>query len=364
MKRVLHVFGCLDCGGAETMIMNHYRTLDRSKIQFDFVTHFSNEGFYEKEILELGGRIFRLPRFKGYNICAYYIALKQLFIEHKEWDTIHVHIFTIAGIILPIAQYYGIKTRITHCHSTSSPIKSSFGHLANRVLRSLANKFSTHRMACSHAAGSYYFKSLPFHVIPNAIQVSRFIFNQETRKMMRAKLNLGNSFTILMVGRFNEVKNHAWAIDVFCKIYNTDPNAKLMFVGDGPLLPEMTAKAQATCCSSSILFQPACPDIPQMMMASDILILPSLYEGLGIVAIEAQASGLPTFISDGVPDATMVTELAHKISLQESPEVWANEILKHQDNAERKNMYNEICGAGYNVQDNIKWLENFYLNEK
>ncbi|MFI3277526.1 MAG: glycosyltransferase family 1 protein [Rikenellaceae bacterium] len=365
MIRVLHVFGCLNRGGAETAIMNYYRKIDRTMVQFDFVTHFGEVGAYEEEILKLGGRIFRVPRFKGYNIASYLLAWRRLLLEHREWRTIHIHIFTISGVILPIAKMCGIPRRIVHCHSTSSPIFDPFTKLANRVFRLLANKLSTHRYACSDDAGRYYFSHRSFRVINNAIDAKKFTLNTEMRSDIREQFSIADCFVVGHVGRFNTPKNHPFTIDIFSELYKRDNNSRLMLVGAGsPVKEQIEAKVDSLGLSEAVIFTGVRGDIPDLMQAMDIFIFPSLWEGLGIVAIEAQAASLTTIVSDAVPDAAMITPLAKKLELSRGAEYWAEKILSYRDQAmSRRDTYDQIRAAGYDIDDNVKWLQDFYVDE-
>lgn len=363
MIRVLQVFGCLDRGGAESAMMNYYREIDRERIQFDFVTHFENIGAYEYEILGLGGRIFRVPRFTGYNIFQYSWAWIKLFREHREWSIIHVHIFTIAGVILPIAKFCGVRNRIVHCHSTSSPIFTHMQRVVNRSFRYLANRFQSVRLACSRDAGKYYFGANEFVVLHNAIDVSRFTFNEDVRSREREELSCGDSYVIGHVGRFNKPKNHPFIIEIFSEVYKRDPSAKLLLVGGGSIIKEqIEQQVERLGLSKSVIFTGVRSDIPELFQAMDLFLFPSLWEGLGIVTIEAQSAGLPTVISDKVPDAVMITDLAEKISLSETPSFWAEVILKYKGGNKRVDTYEKVRAAGYDIHDNVKWLENFYLN--
>ncbi len=360
MVRILQVFGRLDRGGAETMIINYYRSIDRGQIQFDFVTHFDEEGAYEAEILRLGGRIFRLPRFVGYNIVAYQRAWQRLLREHTEWRTIHIHIFTIAGVILPVAKRCGVTRRIVHCHIAHQKFSALY-YFVNGVLKTLANKYATHRLACGDEAGRYYFGKRDFTVMNNAIDARKFVFNSDTREAKRKELNIEDKFVIGHIGRFNEQKNHPFIVDIFREVHAQNSNARLLLIGDGePIMSQMKQRVAEAGLSDSVIFTGSRPDVAELMQAMDVFLFPSLWEGLGIVAIEAQAAGLHTLVSDGVPDEAMITELAHKISLQQSAEYWAQEVLKYNNNYPRQDMFAQIRNAGYEVTENIAWLERFY----
>ncbi len=363
MNRVVHIFGSLAMGGAETMIMNYYRHIDRDRLQFDFITHCSTEDIYQREIVSLGGRVYRLPRFKGYNIFGYRRAWRALLREHPEWGTAHIHLYSIAGIFLPIIKREGIARRILHSHNTSSPAFNIVTRLFVRYMRRKANRYTTDRFACSVDAGEYFFGKRDFIVVNNAIDVKRFTFNSELRRAKRQELNLDDSFTIGHVGRFNEQKNHTFIIDIFKEAHKLNSSVKLILVGVGsPIFEQVEMTVSDAELEDCVQMAGAREDVNELMQAFDIFILPSLHEGLGIVAIEAQAAGLHTFVSDNVPDAALITELAHKLSLSDTAQAWAEQILKYNNNYIRRNMFDAVRRAGYEVGDCVVWLENFYLN--
>lgn len=362
MIRVLHILANLNRGGAETMIMNYYRHLDRSKVQFDFVVHTSSESAYDKEVIGMGGRIYRLPRFKGYNLISYQQMWAKLLKEHPEWRIVHVHFFTIAGVILPVAKRMRIPTRIVHSHNIASSNFSVLEKMGNFILRRVALKYATDQLACSNDAGKYYFGNRRFIIVKNAIDTERFIFNSQIRDEIRNRLGIDKKNVIGHVGRFCEQKNHIFLIDVFNEIYKYNNDSVLLLVGDGPLQNQMKETVKRLGLSDVVIFAGARDDIPQLMMAMDVFVFPSLYEGLGIVAIEAQAAGLYTILSDRVPDAAMITTLARKISLQENANCWANRILLYTDYV-HEDISGEICKAGYEIRNNVQWLENYYLSK-
>ncbi len=363
MLRILNVFAVLDRGGAETMVMNYYRNIDRSRIQFDFVVNTTRRGAYEDEIEALGGRVFRVSRFNGLNIISHMREWQNLFKDHPEWNIIHVHFFKVAGIIFPIAKKMGFKRLIVHSH-IASPQYKLMATLGSFVMRSLANIYATDRLACSADAGRYYFGERDFTVMNNAIDAGKFIFSQSVRDQKQQELHIDSNFVVGHVGRFNVQKNHTYIIDIFSEVYKCNSNSKLLLVGIGDQLQlEIESRVTDLNLSDSVIFLGSRPDIPELMQAMDVFLFPSLWEGLGIVAIEAQAAGLPTIVSDEVPDAAMITDLADKISLKESAGHWAKAVLKHNNGYLRRNMYDEVSQAGYDIHDNVKWLENFYLNE-
>jgi len=360
MIRVLQVFAKMDRGGSETMIMNYYRFIDRTKIQFDFVVHTIKRCAYDEEIEQLGGQIFHLPRFKGYNYFQYKKAWKHFFEANPEYKIIHIHFFTIAGAILPTAKKNNIPIRIVHSHIVD-PKYSIISRIGNIILRYKAIKNATDYIACSDAAGRYYFDNLPFSVVKNAIDAHQFCFNHETRDKLRNELNVSNKFVVGHIGRFCDQKNHFFIIDVFFEVNKIEKNSILLLVGDGPLKKSIMEKCDQLGLRDKVIFAGIRADIPELLQAMDVFIFPSLWEGLGIVAIEAQAAGLHTIVSDKVPKEVHITSLVNRISLEIPLNIWAEKIIQYNNNYKRENTINEICKAGYDIKNNAFNLENFYI---
>jgi len=359
MIRVLQVFAQMDRGGSETMIMNYYRHINRDNIQFDFVVHTTKRCAFDDEIEQLGGRIFHLPRFKGYNYFQYKKAWKRLFDANPEFQIIHVHFFTIAGAILPVAKECNIPVRIEHCH-IADPRYSIIHRMGDVILRYKAIKNATDFFACSEEAGHYFFGNLPFSVIKNAIDIRQFSFNATVRNKLRNELNISNQFVIGHIGRFEEQKNHRLIIDILAEVSKLNKNSILLLIGDGSLKENILEKCDSLGLKSKVIFTGVRTDIPQLLQAMDVFLFPSLFEGLGIVAIEAQAAGLHTIVSDKVPEEVHITPFIERISLDISPNAWAEKILQYNNNYVREDTFNDICKAGYDIKNNATELEKFY----
>lgn len=361
--RILHVLGRLDRGGAETMVMNLYRNIDRSKIQFDFVIHTTDKCDYSEEIEKLGGKIYSMPKYVGKNHFQYKSAWKNFFNVHPEYTIIHGHMRSTASIYLKIATQYNLKT-IAHSHNTSSGegISAIVKNLFQYPIRHIAD----YLFACSKNAGIWLFGKNAcerdnFFILNNAIDAKKFIYDETKRNMIRSKLGIGNELLIGHVGRFHPQKNHKFIINIFQKIQDINPNSKLILVGDGDLKAVIQNEVFNLGIGNSVVFMGIRNDIEDILQAMDIFIFPSLYEGLGIVAIEAQASGLPCLVSDVIPKETFITELIHAMPLNEEPKLWAKKICELSYNYERRSYFNEICSNGYDISLTTKWLEKFYL---
>lgn len=363
--RVLQCFTIMNRGGAETMIMNYYRNIDRNKVQFDFLVHREEKGAYEDEIKQLGGRIYRMPSIHPKNFKRYKKEISKFLREHKEYKIIHGNFSELGYFLYKEAKKQGIPTIIVHAHNYSNvfDIKSIFRFYWKHAMRA----YVTHMFTCSEVAAKWLFgkklaeKSI---MLNNAIDSKNFLFNKEKSINMKKKLGLENKLVIGHVGRFNIQKNHDFIIDVFKEIISKNNDSVLVLVGTGELEEKIKMKVKNNNLTDSVIFLGNRPDINDIMQAFDIFLFPSIFEGLGVVLIEAQASGLKCFTSkDAVPMEAKVTDLLSYISLKDGAKVWAKEILKYKDGYERNNTFNEIVKNNYDIKNNAKWLEEFYLNE-
>lgn len=360
--RVLQVIGIMNRGGAETMIMNLYRNIDRNKVQFDFVENQGSEAAFDAEIRQLGGRIYRCPRYDGKNHVAYTRWWNTFFSSHKgEYPIVHGHIGSTAAIYLSIAKKYGAYT-IAHSHSAG--IGSAMYRMFACPTRYIADNF----FACSKDAGiSRYGKrvgndSNRCQVLNNAIDTRKFIFSQETRQQIRNHLHIAeNAVVIGHVGRFVEAKNHLFLIDIFADIRKRDPNAILLLVGDGELRHEIEIAIAEKHLSKAVILTGVRSNVWDFYQAMDVFVFPSIYEGLPVSLVEAQAAGLPCCVSANIPRDSAITDLVEFLPLESGAEKWA-EIALQRAQKPRHNMLAEIQNAGFDVASTAKWLENFYMN--
>lgn len=361
--RILQVFASLDRGGAETMIMNIYRNIDRNKVQFDFVVNEQAEKYsYETEIKKLGGRVFRIPKYKFSNYLSYRRTWKRLLTQHPEWKIIHGHHTVPAYIYLGVAKSLN---RITIAHSHSSGEKGSLKSIVKYCSRYPIRYLSTYLFTCSKSAARWMFgrKGVKAHVVKNAIDTKKFLFSQEKRKKVRIEFGLEGKFVVGHIGRFHSVKNHDFLVDVFYNVYQKNDNAILMLVGDGELRQSIVRKVKSMGLCNNVVFTGVKSEIPELLSALDVFVLPSFYEGLPVTLIEAQASGLPCIISDTITDEVIITGLVEKLSINISPEKWSEKILRLKTCIERQSYNKDVLKAGYDVKETTKWLENFYIEE-
>ena len=360
--RVLHVLTAMKRAGAETMLMNLFRNIDRSKIQFDFAVSSNEKCDYDDEIMALRGRIYHYPKYTGYNHFAYKKWWDRFFSEHKEYRIIHGHVNSTAAIYLKTAKQHGLYA-IAHSHTTSSGsgVSAIMKDLYQWPIRYIADFF----MACSHEAGVWLFGqkvcgSNKFLVLRNAIDTSLFSYDENKRSNIRTQLNIDHNYVIGHVGRFVPEKNHAFIINVFRTYLKINSNAVLLLVGAGPLKEQIAASVRDI--KDRVIFLGSRDDVYNWLLAMDVFLFPSLYEGLGIAVIEAQASGLPCVVSDKVPKAASCTDLVSFLPLSDDAGKWAdalNNCAARQTH--RRDYINEVKHAGYDVKQTAKELEEFYL---
>lgn len=358
--RILHVLNGLGTGGAEAIIMNWYRNIDRTKVQFDFLIR-SDVNMFEEEIKELGGRVYITPGYPRHYI-ANKRATKHFFDEHaSEYAGIHVHGNALLYVnIFDIAKKHGIDLRIFHSHSTSTSLKYRWLHILNRYrIKRLATDF----LACSDAAGKWAFADNQYILVKNGVNTEQLSYNASVREEVRNSLQLPNDAVVYgHVGRFVPVKNHMFLIEVFEKIVATNDKARLLLIGEGPLFDDVKRVAKEKNIYEKIIFAGRQKNIPAFMNAMDIFLLPSLFEGLVIVAIEAQASGLPCILSGAVTKEVKLTDLVDFLPLTDI-DAWVKRSTEL-NGMERKNTQAEIAKAGYDIKHSTKILEEYYCSRR
>lgn len=365
MIRVLHILHGMDCGGTETMIMNYYRKIDRNKLQFDFLLTTPKHCDYENEILRMGGRIYRIPRLTKRKPWLYCNAINKFFICHKEYKIVHSHTTSKSVVPLFYAKKNYIPIRIAHCHGAKS--ETGINGRIRSILRPFIKLVATDYFACSKEAGIYLFGNSFFEmgrikIIKNSIDSSKYIFDEEKRFKIRKLLGIDNAFAIGHIGRFHPVKNHDFLIDVFYEVLKKEPNARLVLIGDGDGREYIRKKVERLKLSEFVKFLGVRDDVFDLLQTLDVFVFPSLYEGLGLAIIEAQANGVTCIVSDTIPNEVDATGLVKFISLNESADSWAEKIIEHR-NTRRKNTQTEIIRSGYDISENAEWLQGFYIDK-
>lgn len=376
--RVLCLFTLLDRGGAETMCMNVYRNIDRSKVQFDFLVYYPQRGEYEDEIDSLGGRVYRIPHLDIKNLVSHIRGARQFFIDHPEYHIVHNHMGENGAFICKEAQKADVKTIIFHSHVDLVPVfykkEIKNGDICKyvfdkkqaklRLLLPIAMGCSSHYFACGeNAARIFRKKKNQAVIINNGIDISRFSYNEKIRNNKRKELGCEQSFIIGNVARLNDNKNQSFAIDIMQQFVKLHPNSELWFIGTGNDYEKLRQKTYQLNLTDNIRFLGVRGDVNELLQAMDVFLFPSKREGFPVSCIEAQASGLPCVFSNGFDSKTVITDNCKVLSLDEGPEKWAK-VLSEFTEFKRYDTSLQIEEAGYNIRKTAKYLENFYLERQ
>ena len=364
MLRVLHSVSNMARAGIETMLMNYYREIDRSQIQFDFLANKPVPGEYDEEIRSMGGRVFVSPGLNPLHFPQYKRFVADLLRSNPEIGIVHAHNEAMGYYALKSAKEAGIRVRIAHAHNTK--IIRDYKYPLKLVCKQLLPGAATDYWSCGRDAGIYYYGEKRWEesgfIMRNAINLSRFAFRQEERERLRKLHGLEKCFVIGHVGRFNVQKNHSRLLDIFAEITKRFPEARLALIGTGELEQSVKEKAQALGLRDKILFLGQMADVSGWYHAMDCFVLPSLFEGLPVVGIEAQAAGLPCIFSDRVTDEVLLSPGARRISLQTEDAEWAREIVAagHSE-TERIQGIDVVRQAGYDIHVEACKLQEIYL---
>ena len=359
--RILHVVPNMHRAGLETFIMNVYRNIDREKIQFDFIVHYKQRFDYDDEIEALGGKIYRFSVREDNDFIKYIRQLNAFFRRHREYSILHGHMESFGFIYSKIASRYGVKVIIAHSH-TAFVIPTLKG-LTKYFMNKPWKYYATELFACSDKAGRFMFPRRRFSIIKNGIECKQYAYNEGIRKEYRSKFNINNKTVIGHVGRFNTEKNHKFIVDIFKEYKKIDNNSVLVLVGEGSLLENTKAKVKQLQLEDSVYFLGVRSDMANIYQMFDIFILPSLFEGLPIVGIEAQAAGLPLLVSGEVTSELCITDLVHKYSLEASARQWAKEIQHILGISNRQVTTKTLIDAGYDIKETASLLQNYYINK-
>ncbi len=361
MIRVLQVLTIMNRGGAETMVMNYYRHIDRNKVQFDFLLHRQERGDYDDEIEALGGKIFRIPPI--FNYFEHKKAVKEFFASHPEYRVIHGHVGELGYEIYKEAKRRAIPCIIAHAHNASSDfnIKSPFRY----VLKHLIRKYVTHPMTCGKEAAIWLFGvkiGRQAVMLNNAIDAKAYEYNDKIREAVRREMGWEKQLVIGDVARFSPPKNHIGLLKIFKAVLKEKPNSILVLVGSkGGLYEKVLSEAKSMGIERQIQFLGMRTDVPSLLQGMDVYCSPSIYEGLSVSMVEAQASGLRVVTSTNVPrEVELIPNMVDFIPLSDNQSQWVESILKSN---ERKGTYQDIVEAGFDIYENAKWLQEFYQTE-
>ncbi|WP_424767274.1 glycosyltransferase family 1 protein [Paenibacillus sp. sgz302251] len=361
--RILHAVVNMNRGGAETFLMNLYRHIDRSKVQFDFLT--CKEGVFDEEIKGLGGKIHRIPHITAVGHKGYMQALNQFFQDHASYQVIHSHMDKMSGFVLRAARKASIPIRIAHSHNTRSE-----GGIAARLYKWYAgtciHTSATHYVACSNAAARWLFagREKSALIMQNGISCEQFAFSPNIRSKMRTDLGVSEDMLVIgHVGRFAPQKNHTLLIDMFNQLQHRVADSMLLLVGDGPLRPAIEQKVNELQLADKVRFLGIRSDIAQLLQAVDVFVFPSHHEGLPVTLIEAQAAGLPSIISDHITtEVDMGIGLVHFFSLKDQ-ESGVNQIIEGARKPSRIIPSGALARKGYDIRQTAQLATEFYLSQ-
>lgn len=363
--RVMQVMGHMAGGGVEATIMNHYRHIDRSRVQFDFVVDADSTVVPADEITNLGGRIFTVPPYKH---MVQYLKECELLFADKKPDIVHSNINALSVFPLLAAKRAGVRVRIAHSHSTANPREYAKTALKN-VLRPFSKLNPTHLVGCSTDSARWLFGENAIlksevHIVKNAIDLERFRYRSSVRSSARTSLRIDEDTVVVgQIGRFCFQKNQLFTLEIFAELLKSNPNSLLLLVGDGEQRRHIETKIQELGIEQHVRLLGQRADVDALYQVFDVLAFPSTYEGLPLTAIEAQAEGLPIVLSTEISnEVSIIPELLHPMSLDGSPKAWAQALLSSAaQNINREKLdISPLINAGYEIQQSADSLTSWY----
>jgi len=365
MIRVLHELGNLDGGGVARLIYDYYRHMNHEKVHFDFIINDEyTDGILEQPLREMGCTIYKIPALNR-NAIARLRKLERI-VREGHYDVVHSHIASRCLFLLYFGKKFGVKFRFAHSHIAYQNI--SFMHRTfDKIMIAVAKTQATQLLACGHDAGVYMWgkrevNSGKVKIVRNAVDTGRFRFSEEERIRLRKQYGFDNRIVLGIVGRLIEQKNDEFMLEVFREVLKKRKDAVLAFVGRGPLEEKLKDTVNKWGINESVLFLGVRNDVEKLLNMFDVFVLPSLYEGLPVVLVEAQANGLSAVVSDRITKEVQVTDLIQYVSLEKSPQEWANIILNTKliPEGERLTYAEKVCTSGYDISNEAAKLEEFY----
>lgn len=360
MVRILQSVNIMDRAGLETVLMNYYRNMDRSLIQFDFLTHRKEKGAYDSEIESMGGKIYHAPRLYPQNYVEYFKYMRKFFGEHPEYKVIHSHIDAMSFFPLLAAQKNGVPERVSHSHSSKldRDLKLPIKYFALKVITKVANNY----FACGNLAGRFMYQDKKFIVLNNAIDLEKFKYDENIRCRIRQELQIEEKFVVGHVGRYCYIKNQEFLIDVFVEILKTKPESVLLLIGKGEDEQKLLDKVKSLNLEEKVFLLKDRDDVDKLYQAMDVFVMPSLFEGLPVVAVESQANGLPCILSDKVSAEAILSSSANQLSLSTGAKGWAEKILGL-DITRNVNATKELRDNGYDIKEEAQKLQDWYIKK-
>lgn len=358
MIRILQIVPNMQAGGLESFIMNVYRNIDRNKIQFDFLVHYKEKKHYDEEIEIMGGKIYRFSLRNNNNLFKYIKELNKFYQEHKEYKIVHCHMSSIGFIHFLIAKKNGVKVRIAHSHNSSTD--KTFKGIIKRILMIGYKYTSTKNYACSNDAGKYLYGKKSFKVIPNAIDTEIFRYNDDYRYEIRKNFSISQKSVVFgHIGRFNIQKNHEFLIKLFYEYYKVNKDSYLLLVGDGELKKIIENKVKELNLNNNVIFAGTVSDTWKYYSAFDLFLLPSFFEGLPLVAIEAQSNGLKSIFSNKITNEASVTDLIEYVPLNINE--WLKEVKSFKSEKNREKYGDLLKKSKFSIKSLSKQLQEDYI---
>ncbi len=351
MTRMLHIVGSMSPSGIGNYIMNVYRNIDRSKVQFDFIVHEHRKVSFDEEIKVLGGKLYYVTR-KAVSPMKNFVEIRNV-VKDGKYKIVFRHTDTsTVALDLLAAKLGGAKVRIAHSHSTSTP-----NVRMHQTFQPMLNALCTGRFACSQKAGEWLYGDKPFEVIWNAINLDEFRYQEKYRTRMRTKEGLEGKLVIGHVGNLLPVKNHLFMLDIMAALVKKEPESVMLFVGDGEMRPEIERKIAELGLEEHVRLLGVRTDTAKLLQAMDLFLFPSKYEGLPIAMVEAQCSGLPCLVSDVITHDVDVTPLVERLSLESSPEQWADRITELSRQERKAPDETAFVEKGFDIRQMVKRYE-------
>ena len=363
MIKVLHYVGKMNRGGMETFIMNLYRSIDRNKIQFDFAVHGTENGDFEEEILSMGGKFYNFPHMRK-NPFVYKKEWKTFWMEHKDdYIAFHFHTNSLANIIaIKEAAKAGVKKRIIHAHSSFAnkgrlQILNDYLH---KMHQKKIKKYANVLFACSDKAADWLFggmgnNGIEVKIIKNAIDVQKYRMDEMKRKSARKEFGFDDSHKVIgHIGAFIPVKNHEFLLGVIEQAYKADNSVRAIFIGGGSMLEDIKEKVKSKCLEDVIVFTGVRADVDKLFMVMDLFVMPSIYEGLPVSLVEAQANGIPVLVSDTITKNVNINPNVIYYSLKEGYKCWAKLALNMLYNIPRYRLQDKVKAAGFDIEETAR----------
>lgn len=367
MIRILHILHSMNRGGAEAMLMNYYRNIDRSRVQFDFLLTEQNRCLFEEEIESLGGKVYRIPLLRMNNPMSYISGVKKFLLEHPEYKIVHSHTSSKSAVPLWVAKRCGVPVRIAHSHNNKS--ESGFSGMVRNLLKFPLRDVATDFFACGEEAAKWLYgvemwKKGMVKIMANAIPVERYSYNVSQRNLVREELMITEDVLVLgMIARFSGQKNHLFALELVRMLKEREADVKLLLVGDGDLRNVIQDKVKDLEIEKEVVMTGVVDDVYKYLQAIDVVLMPSFNEGLPVSLVEAQANGLPCVVSDRVPQEADVTGNVDFLPLE--VEAWANVLLSKMEEGVTRDAdaAEKVVDAGYDIKTASKKLEEWYWDK-